>query len=118
MDTSKLGKWLDLSECGHYVDVPIPGNEVGYSRILGSRQRVCGRKPTHAIFLNTPDDTPYIVGSCSEHKNVIGGFPYVTRRKLEKTIEKLISEGCKKKDIAWSVCLELDPPDENPEIQK
>ena len=84
--------WLQADKCGAYVG-----------------DRVCGRTSTHAVFLNTPWDRPYIVGSCSAHRKSQSRFPFITMRRLTKTIEKLVSEGISPHRMPFAIAKALDP---------
>jgi hypothetical protein len=71
---------------------------------------VCGRKPTHVILLNTPDDDPYVVSSCREHREIDGGFKYVTLRRFEKALAKARAAGVPEGiALADAVAEELEP---------
>lgn len=89
------GKWLDVTVCEHYVDdVSKQGSS------YPGKLKICGRKCTHVVFLNTPYDKPYVVGTCRVHRNLEDGFKIIPIGKLAKEVDRLLDSGVPQKDLA------------------
>ena len=72
----KLGKWVDLEECGYILD----------------SGRTCHSKITHVVFINLPSEEmwPYAVGACAKHRRHNGDWHFVTLGRFERTVRRLL----------------------------
>lgn len=65
-------------------------------------------KVTHVVFLNTPDDEPYVVGACAGHVKETA-FPYMPVKAFAKIIDHLLDKcGVEPADLPWAVWKKIE----------
>src|SRR5574337_1750147 len=99
-------EWLDLT-CGSELR---PSGNSGPVLLC---QEVSNPEIKYAVFLNTPDDIPYVVGACCEAHLAVGDdgkpFPYLLIKDFQDGLALLESLQVPEEDLAEAVAILLDP---------